>query len=295
MHDLQASRTAQYMAFFRVLETMEPAGQRLFSDPYAVRLLSGPLRTFACLARIPLLGTLIRTILELGWPCTRSSGVVRTRAIDDMVTEAVRDGACQLVLLGAGFDSRAYRLQEAAKTRVFEVDHPATQQEKRARLSSVATSRSANVQFVPVDFEKDDLEARLIEAGFRREVPTVVVWEGVISYLTKPAVHKTLSLLARLLASGSQLIFTYMDQAALDGTKAFQGAMRWKAWVRMSGEPFIFGFDPDSLAGTLRPFGFLLNGDRSTHEIAQEYREHMSRHERGSQAYRVAAAIRLKA
>jgi len=282
------------MAFFRALESLEPAGRRLFTDPYAFPLLAGPLRTFARIARFPLAGSLVRTILDLGWPYTRSSGVVRTRAIDDLVSDAIRGGACQLVLLGAGFDSRAYRLPEARKVASFEVDHPATQKAKRKRLGAWAGQLYANVQFVPVDFEKDDLEARLIQAGFDRAIPTVVVWEGVISYLTRSAVEGTLALLGRLLVPASQLIFSYVDKGALDGSRVFPGARRWKYWVRFSGEPFVFGFDPDTLPATLRSFGFVLRSDESTEQTGQRYCAPMGRKEPGSQLYRVASAVRAE-
>ncbi len=246
------------------------------------------------MARFPVLGSWVRVILDLGWPYTRSSGVVRTRAIDDLVNEAVRGGACQLLLLGAGYDSRAYRLSESQKVAVFEVDHPATQQLKQERLQALTGPLLANIRFVPIDFEKDDLESRLIEAGLNTRVATVVVWEGVISYLTKSAVDNNFAILARLLAPGSRLIFTYMDKAAVDGTKAFPGARRWRSWVRFSGEPFVFGFDPDTLAGRLRSFDFVLTSDESTQQIAKHYCDPMGRKEPGSQAYRVASATRAE-
>ena len=244
------------------------------------------------MVRFPVLGALVRIVVEIGWPGTRSSGVVRTRAIDDLVNQAIRGGARQLVLLGAGFDSRAYRLPDLERVAIFEVDHPATQKAKQERLGTLAGSRLANVRFVPVNFEEDDLEAKLIAAGFNPEVPTIVVWEGVVSYLTGPAVCRNFALLARLLAAGSRLIFTYMDRAALDGSSAFPEAKRWKSWVRFSGEPFTFGFDPQTLAETLRSFGFVLTSDASTQQIARDYCEPMGRKERGSRAYRVAAAVR---
>ncbi len=282
------------MAFFRALETMEPPSRRLFTDPYAPALLEGPLRTLARVARYPFLGSLVRRILEFGWPYTRSSGVVRTRAIDDLVTEAICVGAGQLVLLGAGFDSRAWRLQEAQQIAVFEVDHPATQRAKRERLNAAAGKPGSKVQFVPVDFEKGDFGAKLTAAGFDPRIPTVVVWEGVVSYLTKPSVERNLDLLARLLAPASRLVFTYMDQGAIDGSKSFPGARRWRSWVRFSGEPFIFGFDPDTLADTLRLFGFVLRSDESTRDIAPRYCEPIGRREPASQAYRVATADRAE-
>ena len=282
------------MAFFRALETMEPAGKRLFSDPYALPLLAGPLKTFARMAGFPIAGSVIRTILELGWPYTRSSGVVRTRAIDDLVRNAIAGGIRQLVLLGAGFDSRAFRLVEATRIAAFEVDHPATQRTKRDRLRPLAGPSGAHVRFVPVDFETDDLESRLIQAGFRMAIPSVVVWEGVISYLSETAVNATFRLLGRLLMAESHLIFTYVDKGAVDGSKVFPGARRWKGWVRLHGEPFVFGFDPDTLPAILESFGFRLTSDESTEETGRRYCAPIGRKEPGSQLYRIASAIRAE-
>lgn len=293
MREGKASSTAQYMAFFRALETQQPETQRLFDDPYALILLPGSLRAFARLARLPVVGNLVLGVLELGWPYTRSSGVVRTRAIDDLVEEAIESGAGQLVLLGAGFDTRGHRLERATKIPVFEVDHPATQQAKRQRLKLCVDPVPANISYVPVDFEQNSLDARLLEKGYDPKVPAVVVWEGVISYLTESAVRRTLSTLAGLLPPASCLVFTYVHIGVLDGSSAFPGARRWRSWVSFSGEPFIFGFDPVRLAETLKDFGFGLQSDQSTEEIARQYCAPLGRREPGSEAYRVATAIRV--
>jgi methyltransferase (TIGR00027 family) len=285
------------MALFRAVETAERPERRLFDDPYAIPLLAGKLRMLAEIARLPLIGRLVPAFLDFGWPYTRSSGVVRTRMIDDLVCEAIRDGARQLVLLGAGFDSRAYRLEEvegAGGIKTFEVDHPATQRAKRERLADGLGRLPENVRFVEVDFEKDDLELALAKAGFDGKTRSVVLWEGVVSYLTEPAVSGNLAVLARLLAPGSCLIFTYVHKGALDGSMRFSGSDRWKSWVKRSGEPFIFGFDPATLAETLRPYGFLLRSDASTAEAAGHYRAATGRNETGSELYRVATAIRAE-
>ena len=282
------------MAFFRALETTEPGRRRLFTDPYALPLLAEPLRTVARIARVPLARSLVRKAVDFGWPYTLSSGVVRTRAIDDLVGDAIRSRARQLVLLGAGFDSRAYRLPEAAGVVSFEVDHPATQSAKRERLGAVAGQANENVRFVPVNFEKDDLEAKLIQSGFDPAIRSVVVWEGVISYLTAPAVDRTFALLRRLLVPGSRLIFTYVHKGALDGSRSFPGARRWKSWVRFGGEPFLFGYYPEDLPATLRPFGFSVTSDESTAETARRYCPPLGRHEPGSELYRVASALRAE-
>jgi methyltransferase (TIGR00027 family) len=283
------------MALFRAVETAERPGRRLFQDPYAISLLSGTLKALAETARLPIVGRLVPAFLDLGWPYTRSSGVVRTRMIDDFVREAIRAGARQLVLLGAGFDSRAYRLREADGIAVFEADHPSTQRVKIKRLERRLGRLPETVRFVAVDFEKENLERALATAGFDARKPAAVVWEGVVSYLSEPAVDGNFTVLALLLAPGSRLILTYVDKRALDGSQTFQGARRWRSWVRFSGEPFLFGFDPAILADYLRPRGFLLQSDVSTAEAAGRYCASTGRHETGSELYRVATMVRAGA
>jgi len=281
------------LTFCRALETQEQPARRFFGDPYAFALLSGSYRIFVRLARLPIIGKLIYAILDLGLPYSRSSAVVRTRAIDDVVRDTIRSGARQLVLLGAGLDSRGSRLDEAGEIEVFEVDHPATQRVKTERLHACMGKLPTNIRYVAVDFERDALEAKLIESGYNPAVQAVVVWEGVIDYLTESAVQSTLAVLARLLAPSSLLIFTYTHKGALDGSKAFRGARRWRSWSSVSGETFLFGFNPDTLAEVLKPYRFQLESNASTEEIARRYCSPLGRIEPGNRAYRVATARRV--
>jgi len=290
MKDAKTSQTAQYIAFCRALETQTSPPRRLFNDPFAIALLSNSYRIAARLAQFPILGKLIYAILDLGWPYSRSSAVVRTRAIDDLVRDAIRGGARQLVLLGAGHDSRGFRLEEAREISVFEVDHPATQMIKQERLHAYMGKLPTSVKFVAVDFERDALDAKLTESGYNPAIQSVVVWEGVIDYLTESAVQSALAVLGNLLAPSSLLIFTYTHKSALDGSKTFRGALRWRLLSRVCGEPFLFGFNPDTLAEVLKSHLFLLQSDASTAEIAQHYCPPLGRREPGNRAYRVATA-----
>lgn len=290
MQDKKSSQTAQYIAFCRALETQEQPARRLFNDPFAIALLSSSYRKLVRMAQFPILGKLVYAILDMGWPYSRSSAVVRTRAIDDLVRDAIRSGARQLVLLGAGLDSRGCRLDEAREIAVFEVDRPATQRMKRERLQACMDKMPTNVRYVAVDLERDALEAKLRESGYDKAIKSVVVWEGVIDYLTESAVQSTLTALARLLAPSSLLIFTYTHKSALNGSKTFRGALRWRYLSRVSGEPFLFGFEPDKLAEVFKLHLFLLQSDASTEEIARHYCPPLGRREPGNRAYRVATA-----
>jgi methyltransferase (TIGR00027 family) len=211
--------------------------------------------------------------------------------IDGLVVDAIELGATQLVLLGAGYDSRAWRLSETRSIAVFEVDHPATQRAKRTRLEALGAP-AGRVTFVAVDFERDDVASQLTDAGFEGKAKSVVLWEGVVSYLNAPSVDRNFDLLSHICSEGSRLIFTYVDARALDGSIEFDEARRWKSWVRFNGEPFIFGFHPGEIAAYLGGRGFRLDSDRTTAQVAQDYATSPGRIELGSDLYRVAVATR---
>jgi methyltransferase (TIGR00027 family) len=232
------SRTAEYMALFRALESARPAGERLFEDRAAASFLRPKLRLVAFAARCPPARSLIAAFIDRRWPGPRLSGVVRTRVIDDFVTGAMESGCTQLVLLGAGYDTRATRLPAAASSTVFEIDHPVTQACKRAVLGDV----SRRIRYVPLDFEDHALAPALIDAGLDPRQRTCILWEGVFSYLTPAAIGATLAALVRVCAPTSQVLLTYVDQRCLDTTSPHPEA--WLTAVRDAGEPFQTGLDP---------------------------------------------------
>lgn len=320
METNRASRTAEHVALFRALESCRRR-DRLFDDPYAAGFLSPGYRTVASLARVPALGRRLERYIDTRWSGgPRASAVVRTRLIDDLLSEALAgwgsgysageadqsrhrsgparpappgdaDQSCQVVLLGAGYDSRAYRIPAAAAATVFEVDHPATQAAKRRLVAArLRPERLAHVRFVPADLLHDDLDTELSRAGFRHGVPTVVIWEGVTNYLTAGAVDATLRFLAGATGAGSRIIFTYVDRAVLDGSRRFDGLAEWRAAVRDAGEPWTFGFDPAELPGYLAERGLTLTTDLSTREAAARYLAPLGRDEPTAAFYRVAAA-----
>jgi methyltransferase (TIGR00027 family) len=266
MREGERSRTAEYMALFRALETARPVQRRLFTDPLAASFLSSPLSVAARAARLPVLGPLVPWWIDRRYPGPRPSAVARTRVLDDAVVAAIAGGVEQLVILGAGYDSRAYRLPGAGRLRVFEVDHPDTQTVKRATLTRVLGALPRHVTFVAVDFDRDDLGAVLDRAGFHTGRPTFVLWEGVASYLTPRAVDATVRWSREASGAGSELAFTYVHRGLVDGTVDFPHAAAWTRSVADAGEPFVFGFEPAELPGYLRDRGWALTEDISTTE-----------------------------
>ena len=263
------SRTADQNALFRALEARRPASARIADDPLAVRLLSPEFRLLAEAARLPSARRLLEVVIDHRWPCARPGVVARTRLIDQLIVQelgAVR----QVLVLGAGFDTRAWRLPGMDRVRAFELDHPATQAAKQRGLRHGGRPE-ARVSFVPVVFGTDDPGRALAAAGFEADAPTLVLWEGVTNYLDHETVDATFRLLAALLGSGSPVLFTYVDAGMLDGSAVFAGAETTMRAVRRVGEPFTFGFVPSELPAYLAARDFELLSDERVSDAAQRF------------------------
>jgi methyltransferase (TIGR00027 family) len=266
----QASRTAEQNALFRALEARRPGAARIADDPLAVHFLGAEFRLLAEAARVPPVRRLLETVIDHRWPCVRPGVVARTRLIDELVLRELGQ-VQQVLILGAGFDTRASRLPGMDRVPVFELDHPATQAAKRRALRQAGWSPD-QVRFVPVVFGADDPGQALTAAGFTTGTRTLVLWEGVTNYLDRAAVDATYTLLAAVLGPGSAVLFTYVDARMLDGSVAFAGAETTMRAVRRVGEPFTFGFVPDELPGYLAGFGFgLVSDERVSDEAERVY------------------------
>ena len=285
------------MALQRALESARLRSSRLFCDAFAPHFVSRRWRLVIRASRVGAVRRAVEVLYDrVAGPGPRASAVARTRLIDDLVTDA-RSWIGQLVILGAGFDARAYRLSGLAEVTVFEVDHPATQQAKREVLGRVLAGivegdpLAWHVRFVPIDLERDDLARALRAAGYRDDTRSLFVWEGVTNYLTPAAVDQTLGAVHGLAATGSLLVFTYVDRAVLAGDYSrFPEARRWVKGVRRRGEPWRFGLAPAEVAAFLAHRGFGLIGDLSTAQAGERYFQPLGRRERGSALYHVVTA-----
>jgi methyltransferase (TIGR00027 family) len=285
----QSSRTAEYMALFRALESALPASRRLFEDPLARAFLGPRLALVARLARVPGIRRLVLAIADRRVPGSRSSGVARTRFIDDLLRSSLEEGVEQLVVLGAGFDARAYRLPELRALRVFEVDHPDTARVKREVLGRVLPVLPEQVRFVTTDFRRGGLEEAMGAAGYRDSARTVFVWEGVTNYLTEDAVDETLRWCARA-APGSLLVFTYVHRAVLEDPASFAGTRSLFANLERFGERWSFGLDPAEVPDFLARRGLALERDLGAAEYRRLYFGERARRMRGYEFYRIAVA-----
>jgi methyltransferase (TIGR00027 family) len=287
MRSHEVSRTAEFMAVFRASEHAKAAGARAFADPLAASLLPSELRLAASLFKLPSAAALLNAYIDRRWPGARTSGIARTRLIDDWIGQAAGE-IDQVVLLGAGFDTRAWRLDALASATIFEVDHPNTAAVKQARLR-LADVDLRKVTFVKVDFEKDDFDQLLRAAGFDATRPAIVVWEGVSQYLAGETVCGVMRWAGKL-APGSRFIFTYVHEGVLNGSVAFVGADKIVAKVDGSGEPWQFGLLPEQLAAFLRERGLTLLSDLGADEYREKVMGAQSRHMQGYSFYHTVLA-----
>lgn len=196
---------------------------------------------------------------------------LRSRYTEDELRKAIARGVTQYVILGAGLDSFAYCRQDPSDTiRIFEVDYPATQQWKRARLHELGVDLPPNLTFVPVDFEKQRLIASLHVEGYRPQDPTFFSWLGVVPYLTEEAIFRTLREIASA-APGSEIVFDYMLPPALLAEEARQAWALLGADIAARGEPLRSFFAPDSLAARIKELGFTHVWDLSVEEVFARY------------------------
>jgi methyltransferase (TIGR00027 family) len=286
----RSSRTAEHNALFRDLE-MTRGRKSIIDDPFAGRFLTWPLSALGRVAEVPGCGRVLSMAIDRRWPGVRTSVVARTRLIDDTLCGLSPDQLGQFVILGAGFDSRPYRILRLREVPVFEVDHPDTQRVKREVLQRALPALPANVTFVSTDFNLVRLDAEMAASGYRSSARTTFLWEGVTNYLTEEAVDATVRWCAKA-ATDSLLLFTYVHTDAIVHPERFRGAQRLQETLQKVDERLTFGMDPDDMADYLAERGFEREWDLGAAEYRARYFGDRSRTMVGHEFYRLALARR---
>jgi len=184
--------------------------------------------------------------------------IVRAKFIDEIVLEAAAAGLDELILLGAGLDSRPYRLADRLEgVRTIEVDHPDSQRSKRARLRRLLGREPDGVAFVGVDFTRDDLASALQAAGHRDDSRTLFVWSGVSPYLSEDAVADVLGWVGGHRNPAAGIVFDAVWAEAIDGSREYFGAADLRAAVAGTGEPLLWGIPEGRVEETLAGFGLV--------------------------------------
>jgi methyltransferase (TIGR00027 family) len=254
MREEKPSFTADIVAAYRALESKKPVDERVCYDPLAKDFLSAEMKAGGLRGIRRKIRRLVFELLGPGWP---AYWVARTKYLDDYLQSSLEAGLEQLVILGAGYDSRAYRFEKLKeKTKVFEVDYPATQRLKIAKLKEIFGNVPDDVIFVSIDFDNESLEPRLRESSYDRRLKTLFIWEGVTPYIKAEAVNEVLAFVAGNSGQGSAIIFDYTIPSVVNGTCDRREAKVWRRGAKRFGEPLQFGIDQETVEEFLGEKGF---------------------------------------
>ena len=282
--------TAQGVAKQRLIETLAKSDKRVINDPYADRFVMGA-------GFIKLMGHKFSAWFgkKLA-PGFHEHLIARTRFIDDLIEKAANSGAEQYVILGAGYDLRAHRLDLPSSLRIFEVDQAEVQARKRSKLPENITN-AANVTYVTVDFTHQSLAEQLTAAGFDKSKPTIFTLEGVSQYITKEAVSSTIEELATLIQTTSATFFiSYVDELlnkdpeACFGTGYPNAARRAETIKILSakvGEPWISFYTAEEIASLLSRNGFSVTENVTVEDLNSLYFTPVSRTLRENQIFKL--------
>ena len=241
----------------------------IFSDEYAIAMVTPFWRL---VANNRLLNRLVVDVLLRTLKPTHTVIILRVRYAEDRLWEAIAAGVQQYVILGAGLDTFALRSRgRADRLRIYEVDHPASQEMKRGQLERIAGGVPANLNLVPVDFETDRLDDALIAAGFNPEAPAFFSWLGVTCYLTKEAIGATIDQIAAVSAPGSSLVVDYRYPRRLVPATGQALVEQMDRFVERRGEPMLSEFSPEEFAAQMEHAGFVETDSVSPEEQARRY------------------------
>jgi methyltransferase (TIGR00027 family) len=259
------SRTAALICASRAVSYLETRRQYHSDDYIAVRLVPN---LFRILVHFLLFRMLYRRVFAP--PGIYEYVIARTKYIDDVFKRALAEPFDQVLLFGAGFDTRALRFQSAAQqTRIFELDAPLTQQAKLQQYQKRGLDIPSNVVFIAIDFDKESLPNKLDTSGFQKDQKSLFVLEGLLMYLEPESVQATFHTIQTFAGLGSWIVFDYVRASVLRHENTLYGEARARRSVSKAGEQWRFGIEPDELSSLLASYSFQV----SDHKDAQELEE----------------------
>ncbi len=248
------SKMAEGIAMQRFAESSKSKDERICYDPYAVHFINPQIIEYGI--KHPKEAQAKVDQMEKLFPGLSSSIIIRVRYFDDYIEKLVNDGLEQLVILGAGYDTRAYRITRLNQVTVFEVDHPNTQSFKIEKINQILKSTPDNVFYVPVDFETEDIGPKLFEYGYDPLKKTLFIMEGLIMYIPEESVLNTLKFIQNNSGKGSAIIFDYYPRSVIDGTCKQEMGHNIRNFVKDQSEPLQFGIEDGKLEEFLSNRGF---------------------------------------
>jgi len=262
-----AARTGEGPTMMVAVEQYFPKKQRIIEDSLAYQILPFGIRTVAGVLRSAPARDWMVQQTERSLPRIWGGMMCRKRYIDEKLTEA--SGQIEAVVnLGAGFDTRAYRLPVLADIPIWEVDQPENIQPKHARLLKLFGEVPSHIRLVPIDFDREELSAVLRLHGYLMDQQTFFIWEAVTQYLTEAGIRGTFDFLAKA-PSGSLLAFTYVRKDFIEGKNKYGQEAAYEQYI--NNKFWLFGMYPEEIPGFLENYGWRVIEHLGYEELAERY------------------------
>jgi methyltransferase (TIGR00027 family) len=265
--ETKTSRTAEWMCLCRAISSLETDPYYRSDDRVALSLLPDFLRW---LIHLPSVGRLLLKIFTAKG--IYEYVIARTKYIDSVFRQALSDRFSQILLFGAGFDTRALRFhEEARQTMIFEMDAPLTLEAKLRQYQKRHLVIPSNVVFVPIDFDRESLPLRLDQAGFKKDERSLFIMEGVLEYLQPQSVDQTFRTIRELAGAGSEVLFNYVYATVIRHEDRYYGEKGALKTLAKVGESWYFGIEKGEIGQFLSRYGFELCDHRDAHELEEMY------------------------
>ncbi len=268
---MKQSSTAYGAAFLRATENLLPEDKRLFEDPYSEKILPPVYKYFVIIMRPPKIWNFLMNMREKSTPGVVGGILCRTRYIDDLLINAIKEGVGTVVNLGAGMDTRAFRIPGIENIQYFELDSPELLKVKSSNINKKIGELPSNVSFVPIDFNSQDIGEELKKAGYTLSSKTLFIWEGVTQYISKEAVDNTIKYVAQA-STGSKIVFTYVLESFINGSHIPDGLnLLYKTMLKMRNPFWFCGFAPAEMSEYLSKYSLSLIEDVGHEEYLERY------------------------
>lgn len=262
-----ASRSAVIYAFFRAVESSRPPNDRLFHDPYAKLFLTPILKMWVWLAATAFFRWFVPWYVNLRWPGSITSVAARTHMIDLMTLEAIEKyKVYQVIILGAGYDTRAYRLTQMGVKGVqfVEVDRRMTQDRKKELLLNIPAEHKPDIpiDYIALNFKEESPEEAIPRLLQQKHYKTLIIWEGAVNNLTA-TLGNTMFRYFQNYPSGTRIIFNYVDARMKQDPRSFYGAAAVIRMLKQMNEEWDTGLSPDSVPQFLEKYNMELRYDEN--------------------------------
>lgn len=285
----QSWRTAFLVTTPRLIEQYETNDMRLFDDLIIKRFFS---KMTLFMMQFKIIRDIERMMLDLLAKGTFGLIICRTKYIDDLLQTAIDNGMEQVVILGAGLDTRPYRIEAMNRIKIFEVDLPIIQNIKKEKIRKCLGALPTHITYVPIDFNKQVLEDALNNEALDTRKPIFFIWEGVTQYITEEAVKSTLGFISKTVV-GSAVVFTYILKDVIDKTSDIDGANDVMNYFITKDQTWNFGINPSKVYEFLTQFKIELIEEVGASYYHEKYLKPMDRKLNISEIERAVYAQRI--